>query len=342
MFLGGGYEFTARLLGVSLYSYGFLHRSFALVALFEALAHVIIVAQSRLISWANEMQFYGLLAACLLLALMILPLVKKRVYEVFILTHIACAMTMIYAIWQHTQSTEGSLWAFPLVYTCTLVVTGLLQLIRIMYRNVVVGRSHVRMKLQPYVGDVARITLSLPRPWTVRAGQRINLGVPSVGLFYLFQSHPFTISWWESDINGRAVSISILLRPRSGFTRRLFDRIEPNRDCGAWIDGPFGPSSVNWRLNSKVGDYGHTFLVATGIGIAAQLPYIKELLDGHEKAQICTQRISLVWQLDRVGDYESARDLLQVLVRQDNGYMLHVSIYDPLRAQSENDIQHIA
>lgn len=255
------------------------------------------------------------------MALIILPLVKKRMYELFLLTHIACAVAMIYAIWQHTQSTEGRLWVFPLVYTCTLVVTGVLQLIRIIYRNVVVGRSHVQMNLQPYVGDVARITLSLPRPWAVRAGQRINLGVPSVGLFYLFQSHPFTISWWESDINGRAVSISILLRPRSGFTKRLFDRIEPNRDCGAWIDGPFGPSSVNWRLNSKVGDYGHTFLVATGIGIAAQLPYIKELLDGHEKAQICTQRISLVWQLDRVGDYESARDLLQVLVRQDNGYV---------------------
>jgi hypothetical protein len=50
MFLGGGYEFTARLLRISLYSYGFLHRSFTLVALFEALAHVIIVARSRLIS----------------------------------------------------------------------------------------------------------------------------------------------------------------------------------------------------------------------------------------------------------------------------------------------------
>jgi len=262
------------------------------------------------------------------LALVILPLVKKRAYEVFLLTHIACAVTMIYAVWQHTQSTEGSLWVFPLVYTCTLIVTGLLQLIRIIYRNVVVGRTRVRMNLQPYVGDVARMTLSLPRPWVVRAGQRINLGVPSVGLFYLFQSHPFTISWWESDIKGRAVSISILLRPRSGFTKRLFDRIEPNRDCGAWIDGPFGPSSVNWGVNSKIGDYGHIFLLTTGIGIAAQLPYIKELLDGHEKAQICTQRISLVWQLDRVGDYESARDLLQILVRQDNGYVSTQSLID--------------
>lgn len=252
---------------------------------------------------------------------MILPLVKKRVYEVFLVTHTGCAVTMIYTLWQHTRSAKGNFWVFPLVFTCTLVITGLLQLIRIIYRNAVVGRSHVRMNLQPYVGDVVRMTLSLPRPWVVRAGQRINLGVPSVGIFYIFQSHPFTISWWENDINGQAVSISILLRPRSGFTKRLFDRIEPNRDCGAWIDGPFGPSSINWNLNSKVGDYGHVFFIATGIGIAAQLPYIKELLDGHEKAQICTRKISLVWQLDRIGDYESARDLLQTLVRQDNGYV---------------------
>lgn len=76
-------------------------------------------------------------------------------------------------------------WA--LVYTCTLVVTGVLQLNRIIYSNVVVGRSHVRMNLQPYVGDVARMTLPLPRAWVVRASQRINLGVPSVwDFFYIF------------------------------------------------------------------------------------------------------------------------------------------------------------
>jgi predicted ferric reductase len=230
-------------------------------------------------------------------------------------------MTMIYAIWQHVRSAETRLWAFPFAYICTLAITGALQFIRILYRNLVMGRSHVQLILQPHMGDVARITLSLPRPWVVRAGHRINLGIPYVGIFYLFQSHPFTISWWENDIEGRAISISIILRPRSGFTRRLLDRIEPNRQYRAWIDGPFGPSGVNGRLGGTIGDYGHIFLIATGIGIAAQLPYIKELLDGHEKAQVCTQRISLVWQLDMIGDWESARDLLQALVRQDNGYV---------------------
>ncbi|KAJ5084788.1 hypothetical protein NUU61_009367 [Penicillium alfredii] len=341
IFLGGGYEFGARLLGTSLYTYGFVHRSFAVVAVLEAIVHIIIVAQIRVISWSNELQFYGLLAASMFLALVLLPLVKKRVYEVFLITHLGCAMALIYAIWQHTRSAHERLWAFPVTYISIFAITGALQLVRIFYRNMVIGRNPVRLILRPYVGDVARITLLLPRPWTVRAGERINLGVPHVGIFYLAQSHPFAISWWEDDGRGRAVSISVLFRPRSGFTRKLLDRVEPNRECGAWIDGPFGPTRVNWSSASTVGDYGHIFMVATGIGIAAQLPYIKELLDGHNKAQVCTQRISLVWQLDRVGDWESARDWLQVLVRQDNGYMLHVSVYDQLRSDSGNEIQRI-
>ncbi|KAJ5517504.1 hypothetical protein N7527_009064, partial [Penicillium freii] len=106
------------------------------------------------------------------------------------------------------------------------------------------------------------------------------------------------------------------------------------------------PFCYQLRLSYNIGDYRHTFIITTGIGITAQLPYIKELLDSHKKAQ-----------LDRIGDYESTRDLLQVLVRQDNRYVstqflllipftytqqiLHISIYDPLRAHSEDQIQHI-
>lgn len=62
------------------------------------------------------MQFYGLLvsflsapkmwmdtkiskAASIFLALVILPLVKKRVYEVFLITYIGYTVTMIYGVW---------------------------------------------------------------------------------------------------------------------------------------------------------------------------------------------------------------------------------------------------
>jgi hypothetical protein len=46
------------------------------------------------------------------------------------------------------------------------------------------------LNIQPYMGDVALMTLSLPKSWTVRAGQRIHLAVPQVGTFYVFKHTP--------------------------------------------------------------------------------------------------------------------------------------------------------
>jgi NAD(P)H-flavin reductase len=113
-----------------------------------------------------------------------------------------------------------------------------------------------------------------------------------------------------------------MFRARTGFTRKLLNYVEPDREYWAWIDGPFGPSPVHCcGISKEVGDYGHLLMVTSGIGIAAQLPYIKELLERRRNAEVCTQKISLVWQLDRTGDWESARDWLQQLVEQDAGYV---------------------
>jgi predicted ferric reductase len=200
--------------------------------------------------------------------------------------------------------------------------TGILQAFRILYRNVAIKGRSTRFVIKLYGEGIARATLDLPRPWEVRAGERVNLGVPHIGLFYMLQAHPFAITWWEDDATGHAISISLLLRARSGFTRKLLDRLEPGRECWAWIDGPFGPSSVNsFGFSGEMGDYGHIFMVATGIGIAAQLPYIKELLDRRRKGLVRTQKVSLVWQLEQSGDWEGAHEWLQTLVKEDNGYV---------------------
>ncbi|KAJ5981122.1 hypothetical protein N7481_008420 [Penicillium waksmanii] len=200
---------------------------------------------------------------------MLLPLVKRRVYELFLSTHIAGSVTIIYTIWQHTRHGSGKLWAFPVVFIAVFALSAIARLLRIIFRNIVIGKDAVRLTLSPQKGDVACLTLTLPRPWVVCAGERVNIGVPYVGIFYIFQSHPFMITWWENDTRGRATSISILCRPRSGFTRRLVERVEPNRECGAWVDGPFGPSSINMASSNSVIDFGHVLMVSTGIGIAA-------------------------------------------------------------------------
>jgi hypothetical protein len=292
------------------------------------------------------------------LSVVFLPLVKKRVYNVFLKTHQGCALVALYAIWQHTHAVPNSDATFYVLACVGLfVLSQALQMVRVLFRNVVFGKERTTLILHSYEGNVARVTLSLPRPWTIHAGQRVELIVPYVGLLYLFQKHPFTISWWEEDDVREAFSISLLLRPRSGFTRKFLKRAKPQQEYRAWIEGPFGPASVSaCGFSGEVGDYGHVFFIATGIGIAAQLPYIKELLNGHHQSRVRTKKVSLVWQLDQDSDWQSARDWLQMLVEQDEGYvsisncdaallilsqLLSVAVYDTLQPASTGDPRRI-
>ncbi|KAH1336849.1 hypothetical protein KXX16_005720 [Aspergillus fumigatus] len=316
LYFSGGWEFGAHLLGTSLRTYGLIHRMTGCMVVLQAAIHIA-------------------MAACMFLSLVILPLAKRRVYEIFLHAHLGCAAIALYALWRHVPSakidSQGYLW----VCIGTFATTSALQLSRILFRNMVVGKKSIRMKASRHAEDVVRVHLYLSRPWKVRAGERVNLTVPFLGLFYLFQAHPFAITWWETQTEDKADSVSLMFRARTGFTRKLLNYAEPDREYWAWIDGPFGPSPVH--VSKEVGDYGHLLMVTSGIGIAAQLPYIKELLERRRNAEVCTQKISLVWQLDRTGDWESARDWLQQLVKQDAGYMLKVVVYDPLKANSTQE-----
>lgn len=190
--------------------------------------------------------------------------------------------------------------------------TLFLQAARIIYRNVVIGRKFVQLTVTPAQNNIIA-ELNIPRPWNFRAGERINLTVP-LGMLSLFQAHPFVITWWENHGEGNGGSVFLLLRPRSGFTKKLGTHIEPGKQCFALIDGPYGPSSIrSLGYYSQVGDYGHIFMAATGVGIAAHIPYIKELIDGRKRGQIRTQRIVLVWQLELPGRCSNINGLWEVL-----------------------------
>jgi len=58
----------------------------------------------------------------------------------------------------------------------------------------------------------------------------------------------------------------------------------------AWLSGPYGHGA-------PVGESGSVLLIATDIGIAAQLPYLKELISGFNHYQVRTRRIDLVRQV---------------------------------------------
>lgn len=172
----------------------------------------------------------------------------------------------------------------------TLASTSALEICHCFYRNFAIGQPYPRAHLTKVNGAVT-ITLSVPRPWTIKAGQYVNVWIPSVGFW---QSHPFMIAGWTE---GQMPSLLLLVEPREGLTRKLLtyaadSELEPlaSQYRLAFFSGPHG-------LRVPMGDYGNVLLIASGFGVAAQIPYVKELIRDYHRCKVRTRRIHLVWQL---------------------------------------------
>ncbi|KAM3474863.1 hypothetical protein MY5147_004063 [Beauveria neobassiana] len=171
------------------------------------------------------------------------------------------------------------------IVVLSMIALGLL----VLYRNGTFGYSHPRADILSSRGAVF-IRVNLSRPVHVKAGQYINLWIcmPSQRFRSLFESHPFVVVSWSD----RAVyELDLLIEPRSGFTRDLLrvskTKVEPYR---ALFSGPHGNSI-------PLGNYEVVLMIASGYGIAAQLPYLKQLIHGYNSRKARSRRVHLVWEL---------------------------------------------
>lgn len=145
----------------------------------------------------------------MLLLLLVLLIVKQQVYKIFLITHLACAFSALCMMWRHIPQ-EGKAHKYVLICLGTFSATGVLQLLHILFQNFILGGKTMQMSIQLHAEDMVCAKLHVPWPWTVCAGEHVTLGIPFVGLFYLFQAHPFSISWWETSFSSKADTIFLL------------------------------------------------------------------------------------------------------------------------------------
>ncbi|RMJ04847.1 hypothetical protein CDV36_014480 [Fusarium kuroshium] len=88
----------------------------------------------------------------------------------------------------------------------------------------------------------------------------------------------------------------------------------------AVIEGPYGKE---FNLDS----YGTVLLFATGIGIAGQLPFVAQLLEGYHHYEVKTRRIALFWQVESEIQTAWVADQMQQLLKQDTGRILDIHIH---------------
>jgi predicted ferric reductase len=223
-----------------------------------------------------------------------LAVVRHLWYETFAVLHRLLAATIILAVWLHLPSRKP--FTVPSLYllgaTLIWTVTGIFWLISIAYRNIRWGKKMARAKIVK-AGDILQAHIRIPRHWDFKAGQYIRLCIPGVSPSAFMQWHPFMISWWYQE--GHDMVIVIIIQQRKGFTANLRLHAGPGTGIKAIIDGPYG-------RELHLSSYGLVLMFASGIGIAGQLPYVRQLLQGFHMCKTNCRRIVLFWEMDLQGN----------------------------------------
>ena len=231
------------------------------------------------------------------------PFFPKPSYEIFLRTHQALAGLLAFSIWQHMESQRTQTWVYIYIIGGTFLSSSLIQIGLIFFRNRRVGFPFTRASLV-CVSGIVKIRLKLSRPIQFRSGEYINLWIPVVNPWSFFQSHPFVVASWSDDPQGY---LNIFVQPGQGFTQRLLQHAQPQETFSdirpslndltsyfALFSGPHGRSV-------PVESHETILMVASGFGIAALLPYLKQLIYGYNACKTRTRRVRLIWQIETLG-----------------------------------------
>ena len=245
----------------------------------------------------NFVQSVIAIASLLLLSI---PFMRRFSYELFLRLHQSLAIVALLALWRHLSLAETLSRVYVLIAGGLLIVTMTFELLHFIFRNFSLRGESVRvdviLKSGEHLDPFIQLNICLPRKIKVRAGQYINICIPSTSSFAILQSHPFAVTSWKD------CSITCLVKPDHGLTRRLLTVAHKPRLEEPWrgdyrrayITGPHGPTV-------DLGNYGSVAMIATGFGIVAQQSYIRELIQGYNKGIVCTRRVHVIWQFQEWG-----------------------------------------
>ncbi|KAH7304389.1 hypothetical protein B0I35DRAFT_495104 [Stachybotrys elegans] len=334
LFLGGQMNVTVKGYGVGAGFFAIIHRWLSGILVVEGTVHLIVTLSTERPDSLTPSLAAAIAATVLIFAICLSSVLRRRGYEIFINSHYILSGAVIAALYLHNPT---SVFTPPTIYLTIavglLIVTVLRRLTLTIYRSVGFKKPLSRASIHTIVYrrsrqenipllDAVHVHVRLPRKWTYRAGQYINLYMPGVSRTSFAQLHPFCVAWWYSKDGSDY--IVLIIEKKHGFTKQLCSHrsIELNNSAEmvALIEGPYG-------RELDLDSYGTVLLFATGIGIAAQLSYIWQLLNRSQTGQSRTKKIQLYWQVEREVHMAWVADRMIELTSQDVSQILNIQIY---------------
>lgn len=226
------------------------------------------------------------------------------------------AITFLITLWRHVRSSQTLSRILLIVVFGGLLASTIFQSLKQLYKNTTWDKHGVRVVrtlAARRCGDCLIVKIQLRRPWKIQPGEFIYLRLLTMKSASIFQRHPFVITWWEGggavgetdeakgrednestgywNNAGKAQVVYVMIDPQRGWTRNVTSNDSAFENQVAWLDGPFGSP---YRLE----EYSNVVLFASGNGIFAQLPLLKDLATGLKASAIQTRRVKLVWQAE--------------------------------------------
>ncbi|PCH04686.1 Riboflavin synthase-like beta-barrel [Penicillium occitanis (nom. inval.)] len=269
-----------QVLKVSFDKFNLVHRWLGRIVVAEAVAHTVAVLV-RVGIWRgwdtipehlfhNPIFTYGFVATTAFVTIFLQSLSPFRhaFYEFFLHFHIVLVTASFVALWYHLHKFAQE-WIF-VAAIIAWATDRLLRLAIVAWRNC--GKSLTSTTIQLLPGDVARVDVTVIRPWKFKAGQYMYLYIPALGLW---TSHPFSAAWESTDnlhgsfsvtdserssnSSSRSIlssrqderrTVSFLIRKRDGFTKKMLKSVGLEfgleRRVLALAEGPFEKDHLQW------------------------------------------------------------------------------------------------
>lgn len=227
---------------------------------------------------------WGVLAWTMISSLV--PL-RRLCYEFFVLQHIVSAAVFLWLLHTHVPAYAAyNIWmAVVFVLLGRMSRFGLLLYRNFSFRIKTLGpivgkRMGHSMELQALAGDITMLTIhGVGFSW--KAGQHVLLWCPTLGPF---ESHPFTISNIPETRKDGLNRVELIIRARSGFTRRLYRHAASSQATSvtmtAFLTGPLGNVPA-WNT------YETLVLISASTGASFNLPILEAVL----REPCCVRRI---------------------------------------------------
>lgn len=274
------------------------------------------------------------LGAALVISIQAWGPLRHAFYETFLNVHKIMVISFLGGVYVHLKWDNLPQFPWALAIIICYIAEYVWRVWRIVYHNYSRQHGWTEVEAEALDSEATRLTFKLPRPWHPKPGAHVHVYIPSLSWL---SSHPFSVAW--NDVRPVAIgrpgsisplpmsekdgfdfdrktqlagTVSLIVRARGGFTRRLWEKAnaQPNRKWytkGA-LEGPYGG-------HDSLKSYGTLILFAGGVGITHQVQYVKDFVEGYNNGTAAARKVVLIWSVPNTEALEWVRPWMDEILK---------------------------